>query len=132
MTSRDKIEKRDACELEKRKAQLNRKPLKFALFFAGIAILLGAGIDAIATQIGGQLQSSIVTEFFVNPYNLSYNEAVSRFSAVNIISYLILPILPFYKALSDKFGRKPFLAFNIIMMGIGMALCAWSPSILVH
>ena len=32
MTSRDKIEKRDACELEKRKAQLNRKPLKFALF----------------------------------------------------------------------------------------------------
>ena len=131
MTSRDKIEKRDACELEKRKAHLNRKPLKFALFFAGIAILLGAGIDAIATQIGGQLQSSIVTEFFVNPYNLSYNEAVSRFSAVNIISYLILPILPFYKALSDKFGRKPFLAFNIIMMGIGMALCAWSPSILV-
>ena len=53
MTSRDKIEKRDARELEKRKAQLNRKPLKFALFFAGIAILLGAGIDATATQIGG-------------------------------------------------------------------------------
>lgn len=131
MTSREKIEKRETRELARRKAQLGRKPLKFALLFAGIAILLGAGIDAIATQIGGQLQSSIVTEFFVEPYHLSYNEAVSRFSAVNIISYLILPVLPFYKALSDKFGRKPFLAFNIIMMGIGMTLCAWSPSILI-
>lgn len=131
MTSREKIEKRETRELARRKAQLGRKPLKFALFFAAIAILLGAGIDAIATQIGGQLQSSIVTEFFVEPYHLSYNEAVSRFSAVNIISYLILPILPFYKALSDKFGRKPFLAFNIIMMGVGMALCAWSPNILI-
>jgi MFS family permease len=131
MTSREKIEKKEASELVKRKAQLSRKPLKFALLFAAIAILLGAGIDAIATQIGGQLQSSIVTEFFVEPYHLSYNEAVSRFSAVNIISYLILPVLPFYKALSDKFGRKPFLAFNIIMMGVGMALCAWSPSVFV-
>lgn len=131
MSSREKIEAREARELARRKAQLNRKPLKFALFFAAIAILLAAGIDSIATQIGGQLQSSIVTEFFVEPYNLSYNEAVSRFSAVNIVSYLILPILPFYKALSDRFGRKPFLAFNIIMMGVGMMLCAWSPNVIV-
>ena len=132
MSSREKIEARDARELELRRKQLNRKPLKFALFFAAIAILLGAGIDAIATQISGQLQSSIVTEFFVEPYGLTYNEAISRFSAVNIISYLILPILPFYKALSDKFGRKPFLAFNIIAMGIGLMLCAWSPNIVIY
>lgn len=132
MSSREKIEARDARELERRRKQLNRKPLKFALFFSAIAILLGAGIDAIATQISGQLQSSIVTEFFVEPYGLTYNEAISRFSAVNIISYLIMPILPFYKALSDKFGRKPFLAFNIIAMGVGLILCAWSPSIVIY
>lgn len=131
MTARERIEVKENRELEKRRAQLGRKPLKFALLFAALAILLAAGIDAIATQISGQLQSSIVTEFFVEPYNLSYNEAIARFSAVNIISYLILPVLPFYKALSDKFGRKPFLAFNIVAMGIGLALCAWSPNIIV-
>lgn len=131
MSRREKREFRDAKELTRRKEQLNRKPLKFALLFAALAIFAGAGIDAIATQISGQLQSSIVTEFFVEPYGLTYKEAMSRFSAVNIISYLILPILPFYKALSDRFGRKPFLAFNIIAMGIGMMLCAWSPNVYV-
>lgn len=131
MTAREKMEARESRELEKRRAQLNKKPLKFALLFAALAILLAAGIDAIATQISGQLQSSIVTEFFVEPYNLSYNEAIARFSAVNIISYLILPILPFYKALSDKVGRKPFLAFNIIAMGVGLLLCTWSPNVIV-
>lgn len=132
MSAREKIEARDARELERRRSQLNKKPMKFALFFAAVTIALAAGIDAIATQIGGQLQSSIVTEFFVKPYNLPYNEAISRFSAVNIISYLMLPVLPFYKALSDKFGRKPFLAFNIVAMGIGMMLCSWSPNVIVY
>lgn len=131
MTKRERVEKRETRELERKRAQLNKKPLKFALLFAALAILLAAGIDAISTQITGQLMSSIVTEFFVNPYNLSYNEAVSRFSAVNIITYLMMPVLPFYKALSDKFGRKPFLAFNIIAMGIGLLLCAWSPNLAI-
>lgn len=132
MSSREKMEAREARELEKRKRQLFRKPLKYGIFFAAIAILLAAGIDAITTQIGGQLQSSIVTEFFAKPLNLPYNEAVAMFSAVNIISYVIMPIQPFYKALSDRFGRKPFLAFNIIGMGIGLLLCAWSPNIIVY
>ena len=130
--SRERTEIREARELERRRRQLDRSPLKFGLFFAAIAILLAAGIDAIATQIGGQLQSSIVTEFFAKPLNLPYNEAVAMFSTVNIISYLIMPIAPFYKALSDKYGRKPFLAFNIIVMGIGLMLCAWSPNIVVY
>lgn len=132
MSSRERIEAREARELERRRRQLNAKPLKHGLFFVAIAILLAAGIDAITTQIGGQLQSSIVTEFFAKPLNLPYNEAVAIFSAVNIISYVIMPIQPFYKALSDRFGRKPFLAFNIIGMGIGLLLCAWSPNIIVY
>lgn len=132
MGSRERIEALEARELERRSRQLNKKPLKFGLLFASIAILLAAGIDAITTQIGGQLQSAIVTEFFAKPLNLPYNEAIAMFSAVNIISYLILPIQPFYKALSDKFGRKPFLAFNIIGMGVGLLLCAWSPNVIVY
>lgn len=132
MRSRERIEAREARELKQRKRQLERKPLKAALLFASLAILLAAGIDAISTQIGGQLQSSIVTEFFVKPLNLPYNEAIAMFSAVNIISYIILPILPFYSALSDRYGRKPFLALNIIGMGVGLALCAWSPNIVIY
>lgn len=132
MSSREKMEARETRELVKRKAQLAREPLKFGLLFAILAILLSIGIDDVSTQVSSQLQSSIVTEFFVNPLNLPYNEAVAMFSAVNIISYLIMPIAPFYKSLADKIGRKPFLALNIILMGVSLLLCAWSPSIIIY
>lgn len=74
----------------------------------------------------------MVTEFFVKPLGLPYHEAISMYSAVNVLSYVLMPILPFYKALSDKFGRKPFLVFNIIGMGVGMTLSAWAPNPIIY
>lgn len=119
-------------ELEKRRRQLNTKPLKYGLVIAIIAVLMAAGIDSISSGIDNQVQSSVVTEFFVKPLGLPYNEAISMYSAVNVLSYVLMPILPFYKALSDKFGRKPFLVFNIIGMGVGMTLSAWAPSPIIY
>lgn len=132
MSSREKIEARDTRELERRKRQLNAKPIKFALFFAAISIILAAGIDSISSGIDNQVQSSVVTEFFVKPLGLPYNQAISIYSTVNIISYIMMPILPFYKALADKFGRKPFLVFNIIGMGVGLGLSCWSPNPIIY
>ena len=132
MKTREQIEARDARELEKRKKQLNTKPLKYGLVLAIIAVLLAAGIDSISSGIDNQVQSSVVTEFFVKPLGLPYNEAISMYSAVNVLSYILMPILPFYKALSDKFGRKPFLVFNILGMGVGMTLSAWAPNPIIY
>lgn len=132
MSSREKIEARETRELERRKKQLNTEPIKFALLFAVISIILAAGIDSISSGIDNQVQTSVVTEFFVEPLGLPYNQAISIYSTVNIISYILMPILPFYKALADKFGRKPFLVFNIIGMGVGLALSCWSPNPIIY
>ena len=85
MKTREQIEARDARELEKRKKQLNTKPLKYGLVLAIIAVLLAAGIDSISSGIDNQVQSSVVTEFFVKPLGLPYNEAISMYSAVNVL-----------------------------------------------
>lgn len=132
MRTKEQMEAHDIRELEKRKKQLNTKPLKYGSVLAIIAIMLAAGIDSISSGIDNQVQSSVVTEFFVKPLGLPYNQAISMYSTINILSYILMPILPFYKALADRFGRKPFLVFNVIGMGVGMALSAWSPNPIVY
>lgn len=82
--------------------------MKYGLILTLLALFLSGMADEITSSINNQVQSSVVTEFFVKPMNLPYNEAMSIFSSVRVISYLFMIICPFYKALADKFGRKPF------------------------
>lgn len=132
MRNREKTESRDARELERRKKQKSRKPMKYGLLFIIVALFLCGIADEITSSINNQVQSSVVTEFFVQPLQLPYNEAMSIFSSVRLISYVFMLVCPFYKALSDKFGRKPFLILNTVGMGIGLALAAWSPNVTVY
>ncbi|MDO5138237.1 MAG: MFS transporter [Oscillospiraceae bacterium] len=57
-----------------------------------------------------------------------YANAVSKMAVASIPTYLFMILLPFYKALSDKFGRKNFLIINMIGMGLGMLLCMTAPN----
>ena len=51
LKTREQIEARDMRELEKRRRQLNTKPLKYGLVFAVLAVLMAAGIDSISSGI---------------------------------------------------------------------------------
>ena len=57
-----------------------------------------------------------------------YANAVSKMAVASIPTYLFMFLLPFYKALSDRFGRKYFLIINMIGMGLGMLLCMIAPN----
>lgn len=131
MKTRTQIETRDMKELSFRKKQRDAKPLRFGLVLTLIALFFASVADEIASAINMQVQSSVVTEFFANPLNLPFNEAMSIFSTITMFSYALLALVPFYKALSDKIGRKPFLVLNTVGMGIGMFLCLWSPHVVV-
>ena len=48
------------------------------------------------------------------------------------MTYALMALVPFYKALADKFGRKPFLVLNTLGMGVGMALAWWSPNMVLY
>ncbi len=132
MKTREQIDARDLRELSKRKNQKNQKALKYGLLLTLIALFLASVTDEISSAIGVQIQSSVVTEFFVKPLNVPYNEAMAMFSTATTFSYALMALVPFYKALADKIGRKPFLVMNTLGMGIGMALAWWSPNMIVY
>lgn len=132
MGKREKYEAKEMRELEKRKKQQGMKPLKYGLMLTMLALLLAGVADEITSNINTQVQSSVVTEFFAKPLNLPFNEAMARFSTVKMFSYIFMIVVPFYKALADKFGRKPFLVFNTVGMGVGLFLAFWSPNVVVY
>ena len=132
MERKEQINAKDLKELSRRKEQRNQKVLKYGLLLTLAALFLASVVDEISSAIGVQIQSSVVTEFFAKPLNLPYNEAMSRFSTITMFSYALMALVPFYKALADKIGRKPFLVLNTLGMGIGMLLACWSPNVVVY
>ena len=57
-----------------------------------------------------------------------YATAVSKMAVTSIPTYLFMILMPFYKAFSDKYGRKLFLVINTVGMGLGMLLCMVAPN----
>ncbi len=57
-----------------------------------------------------------------------YATAVSKMAVTSIPTYLFMILMPFYKAFSDKYGRKMFLVINTVGMGLGMLLCMVAPN----
>ncbi len=88
-------------------------------------------IDEIASGLPGNLQSSIVTDFLVaNSFlgvNRTYEQGLALHSTIGVLTYAFGIVSPFYKALADRYGRKPLFAFSTLGMAAGM-LIAFSAS----
>lgn len=50
---------------------------------------------------------------------LDYNIGLSNLALMSLPANIIILILPFYKALADRLGRRLFLFINTIGMGMG-------------
>lgn len=87
MKTQEQIDARDRKELAQRKKQKNKKALKYGLLLTLLALFLASVTDEISSAIGVQVQSSVVTEFFVRPLNVPYNEAMAMFSTATTFSY---------------------------------------------
>ena len=89
-------------------------------------------MDEVTSGIRGTVQSSIVNEFFVIGRGMSFNEGLSSLTAIGMIVMLVNVLAPFYKTLSDRYGRKIFLVINTIGMGAGLLICYTSNSLVVY
>lgn len=89
-------------------------------------------IDEVTSSIPGTVQSSIVNEFFVTARGMSYNTGLASFGAISSAFMVITVLAPFYKSLSDRFGRKPFLAINTAGMGLGLLICYTSTTLVLY
>lgn len=133
-----KIAKKKAFE-ERQLVSLQKKSVKTSgsLYFLVLLVIIALVniIDEVTSNLSVSVQSSFVTEFFVNNPFLgkyyTFEEGLSLHTSVSVISYVLGAVTPFYKALADKWGRKPLFAISTLGMGIGLLIIYFSPNYLV-
>ena len=130
-----KIKASEARQLSSLKAK-NARGTSSGYFLILLVIIAFVNIiDEVTSNLSVSVQSSFVTEFFVNRPFLgkmyTFEEGLSLHTSVSVISYVLGIITPFYKALADKWGRKPLFAISTLGMSFGLLIIYFSPNYLV-
>ena len=123
----DRKKAKEQAELAKLKVR-EQKSLAYLKYMSVIIVVLT--IVYIADEITanrGVMRPYMIFDLFKIPgadaAAPEYASAVSKMAIATIPTYIITALLPLYKTLSDKFGRKIFLVINTIGMGIGLLIC---------
>lgn len=118
-------------ELNKWKQAAAKPTPAHYLIFLVIILALVYITDEVTSNITSTVQSSVVNEFFV-ANGVDYNTGLSNMSLMMMPAYIFYLILPFYKSLADRLGRKPFLVLNTMGMALGMFVILISPNIYTY
>ncbi len=113
-------------QLSTLKAEAARKKPLHYIGFAMVVLTIIYIVDEITSNMNAAMQPYVLFDLFnITSRNVNSPEYTSAFNVVapiQVFSNLLLIITPFYKALSDKYGRKLFLMLNTIGMGLGMCI----------
>lgn len=109
-----KREEKEAKELAKWEKELTKKRSSFYFGYLMLVLSIAYMADEISSQINTQMQSEIAIGLFQN--------RMSLMGMLNMLSVPIIICVVFYRALSDKYGRKIFLCINTLGMGTGLFL----------
>ena len=128
----DKIrtkEEKQLSRLNKTNAKGNYKGYFFVLL---LLIAIVNILDEVTSNLTVTVQSSFVTEFFVNNAFLgkfyTFQEGLALHSSIGVFTYVLGIVTPFYKALADKWGRKPLFVFSTLGMATGLMIIHLSTS----
>lgn len=122
-------EQKQLAVLRKKAARPSYAAYPIVIFVVAILIHI---VDEIASLIGNNIKSSMVEEFFVRGQGVTFNEGLSTLAALGIVSLPIMLLAAFYKPLSDKYGRKPFLVINTMGMAVGMLISMFAKTFPVY
>lgn len=103
-------------EIERLERMRNAKKPNGYVFWLVMIVCLVYITDEIASNICTQMKTEIANSLFSHLGDGS----VARLETLGLISYPCIAISLFYRTLSDRFGRKPFLIINTLGMGLGM------------
>ena len=140
----DKLEKKlakEQKELLRLKAADNKPDFKGYFFILMGLILLFQLLDMMATGIWNNLQEVIVRDFAGLDPNADitagsagydqYQNTLSKMTLLQVFSYVFLGIVPWYKSLADKVGRRALFVFNAAFLGFAMFIGGLTNSILI-
>ncbi len=122
-------EKRELAKLHKiQNRSLGRKYFFILLVLIAVVNIL----DEVTSNLTVTVQSSFVTEFFVNnPFMgkyYTYEDGLAFHSGIGVFTYVLGLFTPFYKALADKWGRKPLFVISTLGMAVGLLVIHMSSS----
>ena len=125
LQKRKEKEARELLQIDKKMDQAN----KFMKFFwlTVIVVTIIYIVDEIASNMDSKFRTFVIFELMntgpTTVNNPAYDAAVTKMNVANIPIYLLFFLLPLYKTLADKLGRKLFIILNTLGMGLGMFLC---------
>jgi MFS family permease len=120
--------------------RLNREAARpkgvYYLLFAMIVLTVIYIVDEITSNVNTAMQPYALFDLFgITTRNVNtpeYTKALNTVAPWQVASNLFLIISPFYKALSDRFGRRLFLMINTVGMGVGMLIVMTSQSVVQY
>lgn len=120
-------EQKELARLKKEQAKPDFKGYFFVLM--GLIVMFQL-LDMMATTVWNNLQDAIVKDFAGLGFNAdiseggagyqAYQDTLSKMTLIQIVSYVFLGIVPWYKSLADKVGRRPLFIFNAALLGFAM------------
>ncbi|MBR6395935.1 MAG: MFS transporter, partial [Lachnospiraceae bacterium] len=129
-------QEKELKQLSKLKAEAARKK---PLHYVGIAVVLLTivyVVDEITSNMNASMQPYVLFDLFkITSRDVSspeYTKAFNVVAPIQVFSNLLLVVTPFYKALSDKYGRKLFLMLNTVGMGAGMLIVMTAPNVAMY
>ena len=132
MKTTEKITAKENREISRLKKMQNRNNNSKYFLILLMLIAIVNILDEVTSNLTVTVQSSFVTEFFVNnPFMgkfYTYEDGLALHSSVGVFTYVLGLFTPFYKALADKWGRKPLFAISTLGMAIGLLVIHLSSS----
>ena len=112
--------------------ELKRPRGAYYLLFAMIVLTVIYMVDEITSNVNAAMQPYALFDLFrIASRDVSspeYTNAINTVEPWALVSNLFLIVTPFYKALSDRYGRRLFLMINTVGMGVGMLIVMTSHS----
>ena len=128
----EKVIKSEQREVTRLKKMQNRSSGSRYFLILLMLIAIVNILDEVTSNLTVTVQSSFVTEFFVNnPFMgkfYTYEDGLALHSGVGVFTYVFGLFTPFYKALADKWGRKPLFAMSTLGMAAGLLVIHLSSS----
>lgn len=128
-----KLEKRRIREEKQYNSLLRIKNSGRYVGYLGVLIaiiLLVDLLDNFVTGVNSNVTSCYINEFFVNGMlfgkTYTYEEGLALNNTFNLVGYVIGLLVPFYKALGDRFGRKPLFIISTLGMALGLVVVFFS------
>ena len=136
MKDETRLRERERRELARLDREAARPKTARYLLFVMIVLTVIYVVDEITSNVNAAMQPYVLFDLFhigsrsVN--SPEYTGAINTVAPWQVASNLFLIISPFYKALSDKYGRRLFLMINTVGMGVGMLIVMTSQSVLQY